>query len=113
MKRIVFVQVRAATDRRLASGSTRIVPHANGAGLVHRGLVIVSFLLIVDVVVLAIVREHWQDGWVSLRHDLLGPGVGLRGGFARIACSRGRGATRFLALLVAPVATPHRRTVAV
>jgi sterol desaturase/sphingolipid hydroxylase (fatty acid hydroxylase superfamily) len=55
------------------------------AASLHPGLVIVSVFLAVDLCVLVIVRSRWPGAWGHVRRSLVGPGFGVREGFARYA----------------------------
>lgn len=68
-----------------------------------RGVMIVSFLLVLDVLVLGVVRTRWAGGWEGLRRSLVGPGFGVRDGFVRYVCVFG-------ALLVVDFVVLRRRS---
>ena len=74
-----------------------------GEALLRRGVMIVLFLLVLDLLVLGVVRTHWADGWAGLRRNLLGPGLGVRDGFVRYICVFG-------AVLIADFVVLRRRS---
>jgi sterol desaturase/sphingolipid hydroxylase (fatty acid hydroxylase superfamily) len=51
----------------------------------HPGLVIVAVFLAADLCVFVILRSRWPGAWGHVRRSLLGPGFGVREGFARYA----------------------------